>query len=404
MAASAPGVADILADLIRIPSVNPMGRDVSGPEYYEKRLTDALQQRFETLDLPWERQTVAPGRDNIHTWVAGTRPPEEGGGLVVFEVHQDTVPVDGMTVAPWEPTRDGDRIHGRGACDVKGGMACMLAAVEQIRDRHTPHMPTVVLACSVNEESGFTGAYAMADAWQHHGLTGIPRKPDAVIVAEPTSLDVVVAHKGVVRWRCASTGRAAHSSCPQNGVNAIYNMAPALIGLQAYQRSLGQTEPHPTLGTPTLSVGTIRGGLSVNTVPDRCEIEIDVRLLPDVDPMSARQQTLDWMAEHVPTARAFEHAPPFLAARGLSDQHNQRLADLVANVVKQHGHAGHQIGVPYATDAHAFAQLGIPTVVFGPGSVNQAHTVDEWVSVKQLEATVAILVDTIAAFESRWNG
>lgn len=397
MPANTQDVTDILCDLIRVPSVNPMGRDVEGVEYYEDGLTEFLQQRFAAMGLQWERQFVAPRRDNIFARIDGSRRPEDGGPLVVLEVHQDTVPVDGMTISPWRAVREGDRIHGRGACDVKGGMACMLAALDQLRGRVADNMPTVVLACSVNEENGFTGAHAMADAWERGTLAVIPRLPDAVIVAEPTSLDVVVTHKGLVRWRCVTSGRAAHSSCPQDGANAIYSMAPVLHGLQQYNTVLEQGKPHPALGTSTLSVGTIRGGLSVNTVPDRCEIEVDLRLLPGEDPVGARQQTIQWLAEHLPSAFQVEHAAPFLSGSALSDCHNTALANLITDVLNQHGLSGRHVGVPYGTDAPAFSRLGIPTIVFGPGSVQQAHTVDEWVSITQLEAAVKILVDTIVA-------
>ncbi len=382
-----------LCELIRIPSVNPMDRAARGSEHCEARLTDWLQDRFETLGLPWQRQAVSPRRDNIYARLDGDRSPTEGGQVIVFEVHQDTVPVDGMTIAPWTPVHDGDRIYGRGAADVKGGMACMLTALARLQRQRPRSMPTIIMACSVNEENGFTGAYAMAEAWQRDELSILPRLPDAVIVAEPTLLDVVVAHKGLVRWRCTSRGRAAHSSCPQDGDNAIYCMARALEALEEYATKLAAGNSHPMLGPPTLSVGTIRGGLSVNTVPDRCVIEIDRRLLPDETPADARQHAIDWLAARVPHPDRLEHAAPFLAAEGLDQDDNSRLAAALSAAVRARGFRGRHIGVPYATDAHAFARIHIPTVVFGPGSTAQAHTTDEWISVQQLEAAVAILVD-----------
>src|SRR5262249_33706533 len=153
--------------------------------------------------------------------------PEAGGRLMLLEAHQDTVPVGGMTIEPFTPTvRDG-RLYGRGACDIKGGMAAMLAACARLAKERPAAMPTVVMACTVNEEHGFTGATALVRQWAESGGF-IPRRPDAAVIAEPTQLQVVVAHKGVVRWRCHTRGRAAHSSQPQMGDNAIFRMARVL--------------------------------------------------------------------------------------------------------------------------------------------------------------------------------
>ncbi len=147
----------------------------------------------------------------------------------------------------------------------------------------------------------------------------IPRQPDACIVAEPTSLDVVVAHKGVVRWRCHTLGRAAHSSRPEHGENAIFAMADVLRALQTYQADVApRLGEHPLCGHPTLSVGVISGGLSVNTVPDRCTIEIDRRLLPAENPQTARQHVIDFVAQHVVASRV-QHDAPMMSSGGMSD-------------------------------------------------------------------------------------
>src|SRR5450759_3772380 len=127
-----------VCDLVRIPSVNPMGREVHGEEYYEHRVTAYLQRLFERLGLPWQRLPVAPLRDNIVARLDGEIPPEQGGPILMLEAHQDTVPVDGMTIPPWTPeVRDG-RVFGRGACDIKGGMACILTAVSRLIEERPP--------------------------------------------------------------------------------------------------------------------------------------------------------------------------------------------------------------------------------------------------------------------------
>nr|MCS5574663.1 M20/M25/M40 family metallo-hydrolase [Pseudomonadales bacterium] len=142
-------VVQTLQDLVRIPSVNPMGREVQGEEYLEHQMTDYLEQWFQALGVPYYRQQLEPKRANIVARLDGDLPPEEGGSIIMFEAHQDTVPVDGMIIDPWDPViRDG-RVLGRGACDIKGGMACMLIAFARLAAERPPTMPTVVMACSV---------------------------------------------------------------------------------------------------------------------------------------------------------------------------------------------------------------------------------------------------------------
>ena len=234
-----PDVVETLRQLIRIPSVNPMGRDVTGEQYYERALTDYLEQFFQDLGVPVCRQPVAPQRDNIMARIDAPAGDDQGS-IVVFDVHQDTVPVDGMTIDPWEPRIDQGRVFGRGACDVKGAMACMLTAFARLAAERPPDMPTLIMACTVNEENGFTGARSLAQSWVDGTSPIVPRLPDQVIVAEPTGLHVVVTHKGVVRWRCHAVGRAAHSSCPDNGENAIYHMGHAVLQLQRCAEVLKQ--------------------------------------------------------------------------------------------------------------------------------------------------------------------
>jgi acetylornithine deacetylase len=408
-----------LAELVAIPSVNPMGRAATGPEFFEHQLTDYLECLFARLAIPAPRQPIAPLRDNIVARLDAEIPPERGGPLLLFEVHQDTVPVTGMTIEPWTPMiRDG-RLYGRGACDVKGGMAAMLVAVARLADERPKHRPTVVLACTVNEENGFTGASGLCRLWNPETTDALPsphvgeslraphrvsersyhkmfpRPPDAAIVAEPTRLDVVVAHKGVVRWRCHVRGRAAHSSRPEAGDNAIYRMARVVSALERYHREvLVDAAAHPLCGPPTLSVGTIAGGLSVNTVPDLTTIEIDRRLAPGEDPDAAYRQVIDYLGAAIDEpdrVRSISHDPPFMQSFGLADAANREIARRIAGAAQSVRGKVSQIGVPFGTDAAAVARACVPSVVFGPGSIEQAHTADEWVPLDEVEQAAEIL-------------
>ena len=383
-----------LGELIAIPSVNPMGHPATGPEFFETRVTARLEEYFQQLDLPWERQTVEPGRDNILARLEGWPSPDEGGELVLWEVHQDTVPVAGMTIPPFTPEiRDG-RLFGRGACDVKGGMAALLSALSRLAAERSAdrarRRPTIVLACTVSEEFGFTGVTALSRFWGA-GSRLLPKAPDFAIVAEPTELHVVVAHKGVVRWRCHTRGRAAHSSQPENGDNAIYRMARVVAALENYAREVApRLGNHPRCGQATLSVGTIKGGMSVNIVPDHCVIEIDRRMMPGEKALDVYQSIVD----HVTAAaggEGIEHDRPFSINPGLADRVNGPLAERLLTAIRPSHPTAETVGVAYGTDAATTAAAGVPSVVFGPGSIDQAHTADEWIDLGQLQAASDVL-------------
>ena len=393
-----------LKQLIAIPSQNPMGRPDPGDGYGEGALTDHLESIFRHLGLPCFRQPVHPGRENIVACLQGDWPGGEAGPVLLLEAHQDTVPAEGMTIDPWNPIQQGGRIFGRGSCDVKGGMAAILAVLERLQDDRPGRCPTVLFACSVNEEHGFSGVEALRSV-----LTGtvsdlIPVKPTVAIVAEPTQLQVVVAHKGAVRWNLCTHGRAAHSATPEKGNNAVYRMVPVLEALRKYHHDVLPTlGDHPRCGRSTLSVGVIRGGLSVNTVPDRCTIEIDRRLMPEENPAQAQEHLLAFLADTV-VRDDYQLEEPFMTAIPLSDTDNGALAEQLGQSICSVIGTWNSIGVPYATDAPYIAQAGIPTVVFGPGSIEQAHTKDEWISVKELDQAVDVLYDFVKQFGADYQG
>ena len=390
---------EILQQLISIPSVNPLGREDAGGIYGEARLTDHLERVCERLGWRWLRQQVHPGRENLLAVVPGNPPATSGGELQLWDVHQDTVAVDGMTVPPFGgEVRDG-RVYGRGASDDKGPMAAMIAALARLnRSQSAGDRPTVVIAFPVNEECCFTGASAMCDLWHPERqadahITGgnisaaemFPRRPDLAIIAEPTDLNVVVAHQGMVRWRCQVTGRAAHSSRPEEGINAIYAIARVAEVIEDYQKTLADGPAHPLCGRPAVCVTTIQGGVGINTVPDRATISIDRRIGPGENPEAACNDLVRYVAEHANLGLArLDHDPPFMKSSGLSDVLNRPLAERLTRLVRQAGRDSECVGAAYGTDAAAIGKAGVPTVVFGPGSMRQAHTEDEFIEVAEL--------------------
>jgi acetylornithine deacetylase/succinyl-diaminopimelate desuccinylase family protein len=366
-------VTRLLSELVAIPSVNPMGRPIVGEGFLESRLTDYLEDWFGRLGVVCRRDTLSPGRDNLLAWYEAPSPRRD----ILFDVHQDTVPTDGMTIPPFEPTVADGRLSGRGSCDVKGSMAAMLSAFARLVRERPSGSASVLLACTVDEEFTHTGSSRLAEI--HHGA-------ELAIVAEPTLLNLVHCHKGALRWKIRTRGLACHSSTPHRGVNAIYRMGHVLDVLESYAAMLSRTTHHPILGPPSLSVGRIEGGQSVNIVPDWCEIEIDRRLIPGEDPIRSQDELRQVLAERLGgMLDEIEFGRPWVNMPALSPGASrwlEPLGDAIASVI---GRRPEIMGVPFGTDAGPLNAAGTPCVVFGPGDIAQAHTKDEWIELEQVQ-------------------
>ncbi|MSR56510.1 MAG: M20 family peptidase [Planctomycetaceae bacterium] len=385
---------EILKELVSTPSVNPMGRDATGPEYFETRLSDWLVDFFRGLQVSHQRIEVAPGRANVIARI------DRLGATttILLDAHQDTVPIDGMTIAPFQPIVKDGRLFGRGACDVKGGMAAMLAAFARLARERPASAANVIMSCTCDEEFTATGAKALARLWSTPAGFGslLAAPPDVCVVAEPTELNIIVAHRGAIRWKLRTRGRACHSSKPQEGVNAIYKMGQVLACLERYAEELPRMAAgHPLCGTATISVGRISGGISVNTVPDECVIEIDRRVVPGEDPQRVIPHVTTYLRERLDVD--FEMEPSWLDGATLSDDNNGAWAERLMRQISATVGPREKQGASYGTNASRFAVTGVPAIVFGPGSIAQAHTVDEWIDVEQLGQAAEIYYRLCAA-------
>jgi len=401
-------VVDILRELIALPSVNPRLASPNDPSAGEQRLTAWLVDFFQRAGWRAATQAVHADRSNVIALIPGGR-----GDTLLWESHQDTVSAEGMSIDPFAGIfRDG-RVYGRGACDVKGSTAVMLTALTQAAAQPARLRPNILFACSINEECGFTGSRALADIWRTDLTTsGRPAveidsvgsngptleelrslRPSAAIVAEPTDLNVVVAHRGVVRWQCTVQGRAAHSSRPEEGANAIYAMARVVRAIEEFHRiELASRPADPLCGPPTACVTTIHGGTGANTVPDRAVIDVDRRLAPDEHPQAAYDELVAHLAVQADVGDCrLAHDAPWMQSHGLASGGNHAWAEQLAALARSTGVDTRLVGVPYGTNAASIAVAGIPTVVFGPGSIAQAHTADEWIAVDQLDRAVEVL-------------
>ncbi len=378
-----------LADLVRINSVNP-SYDGGVPE---AELADYVERYFDERGIETWRQTVDVGRPNVIARVPGRDPQKR----IVFEAHLDTVSVKGMTIEPWKAeVRDG-KMFGRGSCDTKGGMAAMMhAAASLVADGITPPCE-VLFAATVNEEYSFRGVSALCSnpSWPEDSLPTAPEsipaksnttlQADAAIVAEPTMLRPAIASKGLVRWKIETRGKAAHSSKPHLGVNAINHMARLITAIEIDSIALEQ-HVHPLLGPATCNVGVVRGGVQINFVPDRCEVEIDRRMLPreNADFVLAHyQQLLDSVARQQQGMDAIMH-PPMLVDVPLETDADSPAVQTMTRILEYEGLDPALIGVPFGSDASKFGALGIPSIILGPGSIDQAHAAVEYIDCDQV--------------------
>lgn len=332
---------------------------------------------------------LVPTEDGEKASLFATVGPEGVAGIGLSG-HTDVVPADpaAWTSDPFTVRQENGRLYGRGTADMKGFLACVLAMVPDFKRRKLKVPLHIVF--SYDEEVGCTGVRPMI-AELGDRLT----KPRAVIVGEPTSMDVVDGHKGPVRWAVEITGRAAHSSMAHLGVNAI-SVAGRLIGeLGAIEKELMALPPDTRYVPPypTLQVTEITGGIASNIVPATCRFGFEVRAMPglDVDGIEKRivafaeKECLPEMRRLAPEAniviRQSNRVPPFAA---------DTESEVVALALKLAGQ-NETRAVSYATEAGLFQGSKVPSVVCGPGDIAQAHTADEWIAISEIERCLAFL-------------
>lgn len=376
----------LLRDMIAIPSVNPMPAGLDMPVEHE--LVEYVETTLRRAGIDCERQRVAEGRENVIAVIQASRGGDTGNGLMLNS-HLDTVPVANMSIDPFDPVvRDG-RVYGRGACDAKGSIAAMIAAV--VSHANSPERPVpIVFAALVDEEFSFSGSWKLIERdWPVQGC----------VVGEPTKLARIIAHKGVVRWLISVTGTSAHGAIPQRGHSAIYDGARVALALEAYAQELARRPPHPLLGSATLNVGRVAGGSAVNIVPDSCEFEVEQRLLPGDDGPQAVRACEAWVRERVGGGVRFVSSEPYLVDPPLNTPRESAIVCALGDAHQsEFGSASPIEGAHYGTDGSKLAHAGIETVVCGPGDIAQAHTCAEFIKIEQVEKAVRLYGNLIA----RW--
>ncbi len=377
-----PPVAETLADLVRINSINSSYEGGAG----EREIATSVRRFFEQRGIEVWEQEVFPNRPNVIARLPGRNSTRR----VILEAHMDTVSVQGMTIPPFEPRVEDGKLYGRGSSDTKAGLAAMMHAVAALHAEGIQPPCEVWLAAVVDEEYSYRGVVKLCE-----GLAG-----HASLVAEPTGLRAVIACKGVLRWRIVVRGKSAHSSKPHLGLNAVSHMARIVLALEEEHQRMS-TRVHPLLGPGTLNVGVIKGGVQVNFVPDSCAIEIDRRLLPGekvAGVLAHYQKMLDGLKIQYPTLDAVME-PPMLEDEALETPADSAPAQLASTILSEMGLDGELCGVPFSCDASKLSRQGVPSLVFGPGSIDQAHAAVEWVELAQVERAVEFYRNFILRFE-----
>ena len=337
-----------------------------------------------TVDLTFND---AKNKANLFVTVPAGKDADEVNHGLVLSGHTDVVPVDGQdwTSEPFTATIRGNKLYGRGACDMKGFIACALTLLPQaVKLSNVGQLRRPLhLALSFDEEVGCLGAPLLLADLKARGIT-----PDHCIVGEPTNMAMVVAHKGIAVYRCRVHGKSAHSSLTAQGVNAI-SYASRLIG---YVDELAQEISHRSdndglfdVPYSTLSVGTIQGGTATNIVPNLCEFTFDYRNLPHMTqddilaPIAAKVADLSTQMQ----ARAADTGIELLQEESVPAMTDNDSAELQALIIALTGDdTRHKVA--YATEGGQFTNSGIPTIICGPGSIEQAHKADEYVALSEM--------------------
>ena len=366
--------AKLLSELIALPSVNSAFVPANHPHAGEARVADYLATLGKRAGLDIEFQSVHPGRQNV---LARLRPSGKVRQTILLAPHLDTVNV--VSDAQFKPVTRGGRLYGRGACDTKGSVAVMFGALCDLSAmKARPRETEIIFVGLVDEEHGQSGSRFLAKK---------KFKADLAIVGEPTRLALATAHKGSVWLKVETRGRAAHGATPWFGDNAVHAMTRIVDALETEYSSRLKRTKHPLLGFGTVNVGTICGGTQPNIVPDSCVIGVDRRTLPGESESATRLAMSAFLKSRKLNATVSNvKLSPCPAL-----QTSERLP-----LVKQFlGSIGQKraSGLHYFCDAAVLASGGIPSVVFGPGDIAQAHTADEWIEISQLEQGRVMLLN-----------
>lgn len=356
----------LASTLVRIPSENPPGN--------EKEIADYLASKLRELGFKTFEYNFKPGRPNV----VGILKSQKKKSLM-FDGHLDTVPAgrkDQWITDPFSGEIRDRKLYGRGSADMKSSIAAFISAVEAVLDAGEELMVDVLMCLVSDEEvSGMGTRDVLSKGY----------KADMALVGEPTGLTIQVAHKGVIRWKLSTFGKAAHASSPDEGVNAIYKMAKACLELDIYSKQL-MRKRDKLLGSPTLSVDTIRGGEKDNVIPDYCKVTIDRRLIPREKPEETEAELIEVLEAIKKKDEEFNYRIERYHCTEPSETKPdaeivKMLEKSIINVTRKKPEI---LGFHATCEMVQLVKEGIPTVIFGAGRLDQAHKANEHVNVEEI--------------------
>jgi len=372
----------LLRDLVAINSVNPTL--VPGAPG-EREIADAVAAAMRRSGLDVSVEDAGGGRPNV----VGVLEGRIRGRSLMFCGHTDTVGVDGME-DPFTPVERDGRVFGRGAQDMKGGLAAMIDAARLVAERGGPAAGRLIVAAVVDEEHSSIGADALVKTW----------RADGAVVTEPTDLTIAIGHKGFAWVKVEVFGRAAHGSRPAEGRDAILRLGRILVRLEALDRALQAAAPHPLMGTGSLHASIIEGGSELSSYPARAALQLERRTLP-AEPESAAasevQHIVDALVAEDPTFRA--HVVPMFSRPAYELGAEHRLPQLLGHALAAIGRRSAPVGVSFWTDAAVLGRSGTPSVLFGPGGAG-LHSTEEYVNVADVLICRELLAKLAEGFGS----
>jgi succinyl-diaminopimelate desuccinylase len=368
-------VVDIAKELIRF--------DTSGPPTKEQPCAQWIKDFLEDAGFEAELQVVDKDRANV----IGKMGRGKGPGLVLSG-HIDVVLAGDLSLwkvtSPFEPVVKDGRLYGRGACDMKGPDACILQAVKELAKESYRRQLSVVFTAGED-----TGGWYVTRVIEEEKIT----KADAMygVIPEPSLMEIIPVHKGSGGAEVLIRGRAAHSSKPELGINANQKAADFLFALRGLQGKLNETR-HPLLGPTTVECTMMTGGFKTNIIPDQARLTLNFRLIPQhKDPEVSRswfEDVIESLSSEDPEFDA--ELTSHRASEPLEVPLDSRIVTILSDIL-----GTRIVGAPYYTEAVNYTRAGIPTVICGPGSIDQAHTPDEYISLKQLDLGVSTFKETV---------
>jgi acetylornithine deacetylase len=371
----------VLRDLVRINSVNPT-LDPSAPG--ERAIAQYVGAAMAAVGAEVHYNEPKPGRVSVVAQLPGSHP----GRTLMLNAHADTVDVGGMVEPFSGDLRDG-RVYGRGACDMKGGLAAMMGAVKALAEAGCPHGGEILLAAVADEEYASLGTEELVRRY----------RPDAAIVTEPTALDICLAHKGFAWFEVTTRGRAAHGSRFDLGVDANMRMGRVLADLEAFEQDLRARPPHRLLGPPSLHAATLAGGSGLSTYAASCRLQIERRTIPGERRGAVTDEIRQLLRRQVERDHSFEAdlevllvREPFEVEEGAAIV--QALTDASTAVL---GRRPAYVGQTPWMDAALLAAAGAETVVMGATGAG-AHAKEEWVDLASVHQLAQCLAETVVRY------